>query len=514
MRILEIGPHDGYQAEWLAQQFPGRRLHVDGVELNREAVAAFNARRERAGLDGECKLGSALDAPRLFTPHSYDAVVAYEVIEHVPDVDAFLSALEAMLAPAGRLYLSTPDGVFGTGGNPHHLRAMRASDLAELARRRGHVEDMEVGDDGIATIAYRPAPRVKTCAIYTGSGWEQWSPVDIARRGLGGSETAAVRLAEALNSMGWLVTVYGLVEPCLWRSGVQFHRFDAFDPMEPVDVLISSRIPQIFDRPVNAKRTLLWMHDVDCGDELTPARAARIDHVLTLSTWHIQHVQGRYPWLGPGQLLRIRNGVDLDRFRPATPPAREQAVLYTSSPDRGLDVLLELWPRVREQAPDAVLKACYSPVYWKVAEVSPEIGAHAQRIRELADQAGVQLLPPQSQPALAKLMLGARVWAHPSWNTPNDGPFHETSCIGAMEAQAAGLHVVASNWGALPETVRVGALIDGPGLEPAWRDAFVKEIVRGLTDPQLQQHAELEAPAAVCDLGWHGVADRLADLVG
>jgi hypothetical protein len=34
--------------------------------------------------------------------------------------------------------------------------------------------------------------------------------------------------------------------------------------------------------------------------------------------------------------------------------------LYTSSPDRGLDFLLELWPRVREQVPDAELHCAYA----------------------------------------------------------------------------------------------------------------------------------------------------------
>jgi 2-polyprenyl-3-methyl-5-hydroxy-6-metoxy-1,4-benzoquinol methylase len=34
--------------------------------------------------------------------------VAYELIEHVPDVDALLDDCEAMLTRNGRVYLSTP----------------------------------------------------------------------------------------------------------------------------------------------------------------------------------------------------------------------------------------------------------------------------------------------------------------------------------------------------------------------------------------------------------------------
>jgi hypothetical protein len=118
-------------------------------------------------------------------------------------------------------------------------------------------------------------------------------------------------------------------------------------------------MPELFDRPIAAKHRLLWTHDTDFGDRLTAARLEPVDHVLVLSRWHEQHVAGRYPFARP-KLTRIRNGVHLRllRGRPArAAPARRLHVL----PDRGLDVLLELWPRVREQVPDAELAYAYSP---------------------------------------------------------------------------------------------------------------------------------------------------------
>jgi glycosyltransferase involved in cell wall biosynthesis len=192
---------------------------------------------------------------------------------------------------------------------------------------------------------------------------------------------------------------------------------------------------------------------------------------------------------------------------------RVQRVVYSSSPDRGLDVLLEEWPKVREKVPAAVLAWTYAPVYFRVAEQDPIVGAHAARIRELSDQPGVTPLGSLSQPKLAKLMMQSTVWTAPSWATPHNAPFFETFCIGALEAQAAGCVVVASDWGALPETVKVGTLVGGEPGSSEWRDRLVAAIVEGLTDPDVQARAQREGPEHAATLGWDGVAGMVDQLI-
>jgi len=82
-----------------------------------------------------------------------------------------------------------------------------------------------------------------------------------------------------------------------------------------------------------------------------------------------------------------------------------------------------------------------------------------------------------------------------------------------MEAQAAGLWVVGSGWGALTETVRVGALIqEGAPGEP-WRSRFVEEMVRGLIDAETRRRAEADGPSAMAEMGWGRVADRIASAI-
>jgi glycosyltransferase involved in cell wall biosynthesis len=194
---------------------------------------------------------------------------------------------------------------------------------------------------------------------------------------------------------------------------------------------------------------------------------------------------------------------------------RAQRVLYTSSPDRGLDIILGLWPRVLEQAPEATFQHAYAAVYDRVADQDAQVGEHREKIRKLAAALpSVTSLGSLNQRDLAKLMCASRVWCHPSWASIHGAPFHETSCIGAMEAQAAGCLVVASDWGALSETVQWGRLVNsaGPG-DPRWDDAFVAHIVEGLTDPEVGRKAVERGPHVARDLGWTGVAVQIGKLV-
>lgn len=515
MRILDCGSHDGYVALWLARRLreQGHEVTIDGIELNPDAVDVAQRRFAAEGFAGTFVVGNVLDAPWHIdlNPGSYDAVVCFEVIEHVPDPQVLLETLETMAKPQGLVYISTPDGTFGTGQNPHHLRAIRAVDLADLLRRRGRLSDMAVGPDGVTAASYVPADRRGEIAIYCGPGWETWAPHHIETRGLGGSETAAVRLAQELSEIGYVVTVYGEVEQCAFRDVIYRHH-SVFDPMERRLAVIASRIPEVGDRRIRARSKLLWMHDTDAGDRLTARRAEAFDHVLVLSRWHEEHVSGMYPFLR-GRLRRTRNGIERGYFA-GEAPERRRRIVYTSSPDRGLDILLELWPEVLGQVPDAELAYAYSAVYDAVADQDPAIAAHRERIRELAAATTrTEALGSLTQPDVAKLMRSSLVWAHPSYSTPAGVPFHETSCIGAMEAQAAGCVVVASDWGALPETVKVGSMISAAPLSEEWRAAFVREIVNGLTNEKMQQWAQEAGPLAAAELGWDGVGRQVAGLI-
>lgn len=497
-------------------QEAGLEVLVDGIELNRDAIAISKRRFERDRIPSQFIEGDALDAIGLLGERQYDAVIAYELIEHVVDPNDLLDVCEDMVAPGGRIYISTPDGTFGEGNNPHHLHCWRAVDLYELIRRRGTVEDMLMGADGITTISYTPSyTNVREVAIYCGPGWQKWHPTDIERKGLGGSETAAVRLAEAISDYpgNYCVTVYGEVDNGAYKQ-IAFRHHTAFDPTEKRDVVIVSRNAGLLDRPINTANVFFWAHDTDYGPAAFPQhRADRIDRAFTLSQWHREHFTGMYPALESKTYI-INNGIEPKYFRPNTNLVRnEHRAIYTSSPDRGLDLVLELWPDVRKRVPDAELYYAYADVYDAVADQNPALRAFRDKVKRLADQPGVYNLGALPQPGVAAAMMEAGVWLAPSYNTMHDVPFNETFCIGAVEAAAAGCTIVASDWGALPERVKEQAIAacriplteDGKFNGDAW--------VRAISDAMIGEYDRVQSPFAL-DCTWDGVAQDMLATIG
>jgi SAM-dependent methyltransferase len=121
-RVLDLGCGSGSGTALLSRA----RVHALGVDRvppdarSRESGASF-CRAEIAALP--------------FAPRRFDAVVSFQVIEHLADPAPYLRAIGALLADSGTALLSTPNRQLSDGVNPYHVREYLGGELRELLER-------------------------------------------------------------------------------------------------------------------------------------------------------------------------------------------------------------------------------------------------------------------------------------------------------------------------------------------------------------------------------------------
>jgi O-antigen biosynthesis protein len=169
-RVLDLGSGEGYGAALLAQSASA----VTGVDVDERAVA-----HSRANYPGvEFHAGSATDLSA-FGDGAFDAVVAFEMIEHVAEHDQVVAEIARVLAPGGLVVMSTPERRAYSDdrdfSNPYHARELTQEEFtALLGSRFGSVALFaQRAVAGSRLEALEPAPGHLAVRIArTGEDWE------------------------------------------------------------------------------------------------------------------------------------------------------------------------------------------------------------------------------------------------------------------------------------------------------------------------------------------------------
>lgn len=72
--------------------------------------------------------------PLPFTDNSFDALISFQVIEHIEDDGFFLRELHRVLRPGGVALVTTPNRKLTLSRNPWHVREYLAGELLQLAQ--------------------------------------------------------------------------------------------------------------------------------------------------------------------------------------------------------------------------------------------------------------------------------------------------------------------------------------------------------------------------------------------
>ncbi len=318
-------------------------------------------------------------------------------------------------------------------------------------------------------------------AFVDGINWD-YTPLTPFERPLGGSQSAAVYLARELAARGHAVSyfnststpgVYAGIECPGVAGGLSPARLNDCDAV----VVMNSAVGQRFRAAGVRVPLILWSQHATDQDAVKPLaspeeRLAWSGFVL-VSQWQANDYRATFGML-PERITVLRNAAapafrTLERkhppfFRTGAPPV----LAYTSTPFRGLAVLLAAFPTIRAALPEARLRIFSSMGVYQVPEASDDYRVLYNLAAALPGSEYVGSLP---QTALADALAEVDMLAYPN-------VFAETSCIAAMEAMAAGCLVATTKLGALPETTAgFGFLMDfAPDLVAMARE-FAKLVV-------------------------------------
>lgn len=277
--------------------------------------------------------------------------------------------------------------------------------------------------------------------------FDGWEPSDPR---LGGTEESIVQWAKHLKSLGHTVRVY--------RNGRLKHSPDGYFERYNYDGSGDFTI-NIKSSDIAPKGPTLYLTNETNATDLD---LSAYDGVIWPSSWAARNIP-----VNNANLYVIPHGYDPQTIFPGLKVPKQ--CFYASSPDRGLETLLKVWPDVYAQHPEATLLVTYAAP----SEVVP----------------GVMFLGECTEDEMNHIYQTSDIWCHPC----SGG---ELFCITGIKAQVAGCVPVVMPTMALAETVRGGYFAK---TEQAYKEVLIKalsdretnaDIRKGLADQHYADWAE------------------------
>ena len=303
--------------------------------------------------------------------------------------------------------------------------------------------------------------------LYTGYQKTSWNPDTLNKIGLGGTEQSVLYLAKTLAFQGrhnvWVVgdVISGNYDNVMYRTTKEFKQ-----EVDWVDTIIAASYIHYLKEfeDFSYKNSIFWVHNTDYftwwnGQEINNHKELlshpKLNKIICLTYWHKNKFIKQFPET-KSKIKVIPNGIDFKSFIPMftspkmingkpwagvdskLPEKNQNQFIYSSHAERGLTRLLEEWPSIKQQLPDATLKIC-----------TPEYGL--EYFKEnfsslILSLENVEFLGTLSQQELYQLMSKSQYWYYPS-------NYEETFCITALEMLGHKVTPITWEWAGLKETL-------------------------------------------------------------
>lgn len=334
---------------------------------------------------------------------------------------------------------------------------------------------------------------------------EPFNGKNIEERNVWGSELSAVKVCEGLSKW-YECHIFCVCKPDeqIIHNNVYYHHISLYNKFQKefeIEVLLVSRFVHFFlENTILAKNTYFLLHDArvhnfwlseqlpDYGNAFFKNILHNIKKIICVSDWQIENYC-RFSGLNKDLMYVIPNGYNPKNFENKNYKKIKNRFIYSSDPQRGLLPLCEIFPKIREKIPDATLDIYFAKIdnikILNIINKYDYINFHGKLTNK----------------DLSIELMKSDVWFYPNFYS------HETFCMSALEALAAGTLVITRNFSGIKDTVGEGGiLINGKGDE--FMDIALKKIIEILNNNKLKKEYQAKAKIQAAKYKWSNIIER------
>jgi predicted O-methyltransferase YrrM/GR25 family glycosyltransferase involved in LPS biosynthesis len=351
------------------------------------------------------------------------------------------------------------------------------------------------------------------CIVADG-GFSNWSGSNILTTGVGGSETWVIEMATHIKKHSdFEVIVFCRCDKEEIFKDVKYIHLDRYlDTISTIKIehciisRFSEYIPPTIDGHVENIHVIL--HDLQLSGNIIPIHP-KIKNIFCLTEWHCKLFMETFPQFK--EITKpLHYGIDFTNFLSNKTNKVPYSFIYSSFPNRGLIVLLKMWPRIVLRYPQAVLNI-FTDVHNKWA--NDFYKEELEEIRNILDdykntyKTSVINHGWVSKKVLSDYWKQSAIWFYPC-------KFKETFCLTALEAAITNTLAITNGLAALEDTVGSrGITIPGDVLTKEWQDNAFLQICNVLDNHRYINHLIEQNYQWALNHSWEKQAVKLLSII-
>ena len=344
----------------------------------------------------------------------------------------------------------------------------------------------------------------KSVLLWVGYHAQKWDARNWVENGIGGSEYSMLKLAYKLQNKGYDVTVAGDVQ-LGWLWGVKWVNEDALKNnrgprglneahdvrvKDHYDIVVGNNyisfIKHLEAVNISFDKAYFWMHNEDYykwykGEELNEYKSyfkhPKLKAIIGVSKFHANILKENAsklfdytPHEAHTYIRSIDNAIDLDDYTEwksepieiDTDNKVKGRVIWSSSPDRGLDMILSNWSDWKAKRPDLSLVVCSPP--YSVGWLDKKMLKGLKDVEWKAN-----LCPLDLKREIAK----AEYWIYCS-------DYVETYCISALEMMMGKVKIMTTGTGNIMSLIGNGDRGEICTMDP---DTVINDLLNDINKP-------------------------------